>query len=173
MNGTLATRIRRHRESLKQHQPGLSRIRRYRPEPLRRAHNPKVAGSNPAPATNENPCTARVFGFFGIPEIGRCELPYRVHTEVRQSSYCFGTLSIASHRGLGRPSTTVRVLGMSIIAATFGVRCRPWPAHRRAVIGRSAKRALSLISKPSCVDWVGTGQGRRQAASARSPCWSG
>jgi SAM-dependent methyltransferase len=27
----------------------------------RRAHNPKVAGSNPAPATNEDPCTARVF----------------------------------------------------------------------------------------------------------------
>ena len=37
----------------------------------RRAHNPKVAGSNPAPATNEDPCTARVFSSSGIPLLGR------------------------------------------------------------------------------------------------------
>ncbi|CAN5441026.1 hypothetical protein BH24ACT7_BH24ACT7_23600 [soil metagenome] len=32
----------------------------------RRAHNPKVAGSNPAPATNESPCYARALGFFWV-----------------------------------------------------------------------------------------------------------
>ena len=33
----------------------------------RRAHNPKVAGSNPAPATNENPGCAWVFPILGGP----------------------------------------------------------------------------------------------------------
>ena len=32
----------------------------------RRAHNPKVAGSNPAPATNENPCVAGVLVFLRV-----------------------------------------------------------------------------------------------------------
>ena len=48
----------------------------------RRAHNPKVVGSNPTPATNENPCTARVFGFLG----GSRRRPAFVSSRVHRAS---------------------------------------------------------------------------------------
>ena len=74
----------------------------------RRAHNPKVVGSNPTPATNGNPCTARVSGFSGVRRNGPCESPYRVHTASRQirtvSGPCFTASSEArtgSDDGLG------------------------------------------------------------------------
>jgi hypothetical protein len=59
--------------------------------PRKGTHNPKVAGSNPAPATNEKPCVARVFGISGISRIGRCEPPYRVHTASRRVRVVSGT----------------------------------------------------------------------------------
>jgi hypothetical protein len=94
----------KHRETLRGEGPvrtGVSRVVPGQRIGLSRAHNPKVAGSNPAPATKRTlgtPTYPEGFLAFGIVEVASIPRPYREPA----NSCRFGTLLLDVHRGSDR-----------------------------------------------------------------------